>query len=136
MITRGRRRDSRGAQGSPVPSNPSQRRRVGSPSDNDDALIEAGFTPGSFFALINEKCEFNASLAKKVHDLPCFAEIQSKFGSNEFCPASPERASFKARVQHLEEVAEFIGVDGDRFEGALLQDAPAEDEISRRGLGY
>ena len=114
MITRGRRRDSRGAQGSPVPSNPSQRRRVGSPSDNDDALIEAGFTPGSFFALINEKREFDASLAKKVQDLPCFAEIRSKFGSNEFCPAFPGRAPFKARVQYLEEVAEFIGVDGDR----------------------
>ena len=80
MSARSRRRDTQGSQGSPVPSNPSQRRRIGSPGDNDDALIEAGFTPGSFFALINEKREFDASLAKKVHDLPCFAEIQSKFG--------------------------------------------------------
>ena len=61
--------------------------------------------------------------------MPCFAEIQNKFGSNEFCPTSPRRANFKVRMQHLEKVAEFIGVDGDRFEDTILQDSPAEDEI-------
>ena len=126
MSSRSRRRgDSQGSQGSPAPNNPSQRRRVGSPGDDDDVLIEAGFTPGSFFALINEKREFTAAFAKKVHDLPCFAEIQNKFGSNEFCPKSPRRASFKVRVEHLEKVAAFIGVDSDHFEDVLLQDPPA-----------
>ena len=111
-----------------MPVNPTQRRRTGSPGDDDDALIEAGFTPGSFFALLNEKREFTAPFAKKVHDLPCFAEIQNKFGSNEFCPKSPRRASFKVRVQHLEKVAAFIGVDSDHFEDTLLQeDPPTED---------
>ena len=111
MSTRHRRREEgQGSQGSPAPTQLSQRRRLGSPGEDDD-LIEAGFTPGSFFALINEKRKFTAAFAKKVHDLPCFAEIQNKFGSNEFCPTSPRRATFKVRMQHLEKVAEFIGVD-------------------------
>ena len=37
----------------------------------------------------------------------------------------PSMATFKVRVQHLEKIAAFIGVDSDHFEGGLLLSLPA-----------